>query len=458
MSCTIGDTDLLGSMLCDTSAAMVQFVYLPVQLATSDLQSSSCVAYDECVSDSIDHPGGTQPLGRAELLGIFAFWTVLAVLTAANRLADQGDFTLSAVPRAVPIGLAFQQMYLWALLTPLVFWLAGRFSVEQSNTSVKILILILIGIVIAFSVDLLNWTIVRNFASRSQMPSGLSGASDGAVVFGGSHGRGSASGTFSVLRGPMILNHFIIYWGVLSAGLARDYFLRFRARERETARLKAETAQLQTQLAEARLSALNAQLNPHFLFNTLHAVSSLVERDPRGVRRMIARLSELLRYTLDGGAEHEVVLAQEIAFLERYLEIMQIRFQGQLEIDVQIGDDARDALVPNLILQPLVENAVKHGVDKVSGTGKIRILARRELDRLVLSVSDNGPGPQKIAKLDEAGVGLANIRQRLEQVYGSAQSLTLAESPNGGTIAQIVMPFRTRVELRTTVVAAKANR
>jgi two-component sensor histidine kinase len=440
------------------TAAPVQLVYLPVQLATSDLQSLSRVAYDECMSDTIDHPGGTQPLGRAELLGVFAFWTVLAVLTAANRLADQGDFTLSAVPNAVPIGLAFQQMYLWALLTPLIFWLAGRFSIEQSSTWVKILILLAIGIVIAFSVDLVNSTIVRNYAAGPQTSAGMSGRLHGGSAFGGPRGPGSRGGTFSVLRGPMILNHFILFWGVLAAGFARDYFLRFRARERETARLQAETAQLQTQLAEARLSALNAQLNPHFLFNTLHAISSLVERDPRGVRRMIARLSELLRYTLDGGAEHEVVLGQEIAFLERYLEIMQIRFQGQLEIDVQISDDARDALVPNLILQPLVENAVKHGVDKVSVTGKIRILGRREGDRLVLSVSDNGPGPQKFAKLDEAGVGLANIRQRLEQLYGSAQSLTLAELPSGGTVAQIVTPFRTRAELRTTVVVAGANR
>jgi two-component system LytT family sensor kinase len=427
---------------CDlhARASQVRLVFSPVQLAPNDLQRLSGAPYDECVSDRTDHPGRTQLLGRVELLGVFAFWTVLAVLTAANRLADQRDTMFSAVPHAIPIALAFQQMYTWALLTPLVFWLAGRFSVDRSTTSLKILILILIGIVIAYSVDLLNSNLVGYFGARPHLPGP------------------SRSGAFGILRGPMILNHFILYWGVLAAGFARDYFLRFRARERETARLQAETAQLQTQLAEARLSALNAQLNPHFLFNTLHAVSSLVERDPRGVRRMIARLSELLRYTLDGGGEHEVVLAQEVAFLERYLEIMQIRFQGQLEIDIQIGDDASDALVPSLILQPLVENAVKHGVDKVSGTGKIRILVRREVDRLVLSVSDNGPGPQKIAKLDEAGVGLANIRQRLEHLYGSAQSLTLAESPSGGTVAQIEMPFRSRAELRTTVVAAEANR
>jgi two-component sensor histidine kinase len=401
-------------------------------------------AYDEGVTASTNSTDGSRPLSRAELLGIFAFWTLLAVLTAANRLADQRDLAFSAVPRGVPIALAFQQMYLWAVLTPLVFWLASRFNANQSPAWAKVLVLVAVGIAIAFSVDFINSTLVRVFEANPQP--------------GGGFGRRGMRGppprptnVFSVLRGPMVLNHFLLFWGVLAAGFARDYFLRFRARERET-------AQLQTQLAEAKLSALHAQLNPHFLFNTLNAVSSLVERDPRGVRRMIARLSELLRYTLDGGNEHEVVLSQELSFLERYLEIMQIRFQDKLEIDMQIGDDARDALVPSLILQPLVENAVKHGVDKISAPGKIDIRARREVDQLVLTVTDNGPGPTRIAKLDDAGVGLANTRQRLEQLYGSAQSLTLADAPDGGTIARIVIPFRTSTELRTVLVSpAQAN-
>jgi len=250
----------------------------------------------------------------------------------------------------------------------------------------------------------------------------------------------------------MILNHFLIYCGILAAGFAREYSRRFQVREREAAELTAETAQLQTQLAEAKLSALNAQLNPHFLFNTLNAVSSLVERDPRGVRRMIARLSELLRYTLDGGTDHEVPLSREISFLERYLEIMQIRFQGKLEIDLQIDDSVRDALVPSVILQPLVENAVKHGVDKIAAAGKIGIRARREADRLLLTVTDNGPGPTKIARLDDAGVGLANTRQRLEQLYGADQLLTLDEVTGGGTVARITIPYRTSAELRTVLV------
>jgi two-component sensor histidine kinase len=423
-------------------------VYTPVQLEIFQLQSRSAQGYDQSMNDDKELAGAPTTMGRAELFGVFAFWTMLAVLTAANRLVDQREMGVSIVSPTVPIALAFQQMYTWALLTPLVFWLAGRFSIDRSNAAPRIALLLSIGVVVAFCVDRLNSSLVTAFHPRFQ-PTSL--ASPGARQFGRGPG---TDGFFSILHGPMILNHFIIYIGVLSAGFARDYFLRYRTRERETARLQSETARLEAQLAEARLSALNAQLNPHFLFNTLHAISSLVERDPRGVRRMIARLSELLRYTLNGGSENEVVLAQEIAFLERYLEIMQIRFQGQLEIEVQLGDDARDALVPNLILQPLVENAVKHGVDKVSDRGKIRIQARREVDRLVLTVADNGPGLSNIQKSEdgEPGVGLDNIRQRLEQLYGSAQSLSLTKAPGGGTIAQITMPFRTRTELRTTML------
>ena len=426
-------------------------MYSPVQLEHFRLQRPSVAGYDQSMSDEIEPTEPSTRMTRAELLGVFAFWTMLALLTAANRLADQRELGLSVVSRTVPIALAFQQMYTWALLTPLVFWLAGRFSIDRSNAVPRIALLLGIGVVLAFSVDRLNSSLVAIAHVRS-----------GPAMPGGPNRFGSG-GFFSILRGPMILNHFIIYIGVLSAGFARDYFLRYRARERETARLQSETARLVGQLAEARLSALNAQLNPHFLFNTLNAVSSLVERDPRGVRRMIARLSELLRYTLDGGSENEVLLAQEIAFLERYLEIMQIRFQDQLEIEIQVGDDAREALVPSLILQPLVENAVKHGVDKISGRGKIRIQARREVERLVLTVSDNGPGPSATGSQlngerdGETGVGLQNIRQRLEQLYGSAQSLTLSEAPGGGTAAQIVMPFRSRTELRTTLVTDGAK-
>ena len=216
---------------------------------------------------------------------------------------------------------------------------------------------------------------------------------------------------------------------------ARNYFLRYRVRREEAGNLKAQAAQLQAQLADARLAALRSQLNPHFLFNTLHAVSALVERDPRGVRRMVARLSELLRTSLDEADEPEITLDRELKFSERYLDIMQIRFQGNLQVSLRIEPDVRDALVPNLILQPLVENAVKHGVSKLEEMGRIEIVARRLGERVVLSVRDNGPA-FSVAKSSD-GLGLRNTRARLAQLYGAEQSLTLRPAPGGGLVAEV---------------------
>jgi two-component system LytT family sensor kinase len=176
------------------------------------------------------------------------------------------------------------------------------------------------------------------------------------------------------------------------------------------------------------------QINPHFLFNTLNAVSAMVERDPAGVRKMIARLSELLRRTIDSRAADEVPLRQELELLDRYIDIMEVRFQGRLRAERRIGDDALDALVPHFILQPIVENAIEHGQ-----AGTIEISARRDGARLIVSVRDHGPGVSS----DAAGVGLGNTRARLEQLYGGAASFTLRNAEGGGAIAEIVVPYRT---------------
>src|SRR5437870_3820246 len=209
----------LGSVLCSYcghaplrwSPPFCHQLHARVANCTCDHCPHQLRAYDEGVSASTIPADGTKPLSRAELLGLFAFWTLMAVLTAANRIADQRDVVFTAVPHAVPIGLAFQQMYLWALLTPLLLWLAGRFSVERSSTWVKVLILIAVGLGIAFSVDLFNSALVRFFDARPARGASILGPSrDG--------GPGSLSDPFSVLRGPMILNHFILFWGVLAAG------------------------------------------------------------------------------------------------------------------------------------------------------------------------------------------------------------------------------------------------
>jgi two-component system LytT family sensor kinase len=374
------------------------------------------------------------PLRRSELLVVFAFWTFLALLSAANAVLDPRARGFESVLSSGPVALAFAESYLWAALTPVIFWLGGRFGVERTNWVRRLALFLAVGFIVAMGVEMLLAYLRSEFVfpMRRRGPFGFN---------------------------PMVgvtrlfwLDDLMVYIAVLAASFARTYFLRYRARQEEAARLQAQTALLQAELAEARLTTLQTQLNPHFLFNTLHAVSSLVERDPRGVRRMIARLSDLLRFTLERTDQQEVVLEQELAFLERYLEIMQIRFQGRLQIDTHVDAGVRDALVPTLILQPLVENAVKHGVNKEDASGRIEISARRAGDRLVLAVRDNGPGLDG-GDAGSEGVGLRNTRARLEQLYGGAQSLTLHEATGGGLIAEVTLPYHTRADLRTTALA-----
>src|SRR5205085_1316835 len=174
-------------------------------------------------------------------------------------------------------------------------------------------------------------------------------------------------------------NQLIVYCAVLAAGYAREYFLRDQERQRESIALHA-------QLADARLDALRAQINPHFLFNTLNAIAALVERDPAGVRRMIARLGELLRHTIDSRGAAMVPLRDEIEFLQRYIEIMEIRFRGRLRVDMRLDPATLEVRVPSLILQPIVENALEHGASRAVGEGLIEIASRRNGDHIIVSV------------------------------------------------------------------------
>jgi two-component system LytT family sensor kinase len=225
----------------------------------------------------------------------------------------------------------------------------------------------------------------------------------------------------------------LVYWVILSIALAVDFYQGY-SRERMKA------SRLQAQLAEAQLEALKMQLQPHFLFNALHSLTDLVLEDPAQATRMIARLGDFLRLTLDNSGSQLVPLSTELEFLRCYLEIEHVRFQDRLSVTFDIAPHLDALLVPNLILQPLVENAIRHGVSSRVGPGKLDIVARQEAGFLRIQIMDDGPGLLPDESSTGRGMGLANIRERLQCLYGDEGALSLESALGGGAIATIDLP------------------
>ena len=214
-----------------------------------------------------------------------------------------------------------------------------------------------------------------------------------------------------------------------------DYYERYQAGE-------FRASQLEAQLAQAQLQALKMQLQPHFLFNTLNSISALQLTDVEAANRMTARLGDFLRLTLDNAGQQEVPLRQEMEFLRGYLEIESIRFQDRLQVTLDLDPETLDTHVPNLILQPIVENAIKYAVVKRAAAGHIQIRAHRYNGALRLQVQDDGPGLQlpALGNIATRGVGLDNTRRRLQQLYGNAQKFELANVPEGGLLVTLEIP------------------
>lgn len=234
----------------------------------------------------------------------------------------------------------------------------------------------------------------------------------------------------------------VFYVMVAGAVSAYDYYRGFKEKERAAAVLELEQARLQGALSEARLGALKMQLQPHFLFNALHAISTLILKgDTKAANQMLLHLSSFLRMTLDSGEAVVVPLPVELEFLDAYLRIQRVRFGDRLQVSVQVAEEARSAIVPNLILQPLVENSIRHGIGADPGQGSITIRAERSAGDVRLEVLDNGPGLRAEGTVTE-GVGLSNIRARLEHLYPGAHRFTLERGSGGGTVATIVIPYR----------------
>lgn len=261
-------------------------------------------------------------------------------------------------------------------------------------------------------------------------------------------GYGAPSSPFWQYLELLVLGNFHLnltfYWGILGVRYVFDSYRKHRERE-------LRSSQLETQLAQAHLQVLKMQLQPHFLFNTLHTISVLMAEDTETANRMIVRLSDLLRMTLDNVGAQEVSLKQEVEFVQRYLEIQQIRFQDRLMVHVDVDSSALDALVPSLLLQPLIENAIRHGIARRAGGGLVAISARREGDKLLLDVRDNGEGLTEPRQGSQGnGMGLATTRARLNQLYGVAHRFEICNATGGGVRVSVVLPFRRAEEERAT--------
>lgn len=249
------------------------------------------------------------------------------------------------------------------------------------------------------------------------------------------------------------LPDLLVYWIILTVWHANHW--RRMSYEREM-----RAADLERRMVEAQLLALRMQLNPHFLFNTLNAIANLLRRDLDAAERMLVRLSELLRRALDSSDAAEVSLEQELDFLDRYVEIEQLRFGDRLEFVRDISPETRGARIPNLILQPLVENAIKHGVEPCARKGRIEIRAMRSNGSLRVEIQDSGNGIHGRSGEDGTagtGIGLANTRARLQGMYGTNCRFEMADRPDQGFTVSLDIPFRTEDPLSLEPLAAHAN-
>jgi two-component system LytT family sensor kinase len=346
-------------------------------------------------------------------------WLLLLLATLFSLAgARQHVFTMGMTNGHLPPfehGLAMRApfWYLWALAVPVLQWFARRYPVDRMRW--------LPGAALQVSVAVVFCLVHRalELGVQRMLPQYV-------FVMGEPYPESRPEFVTSALAGNLG-----IYAILLVAVYCAEYYTRFR--ERELA-----ASQLQGQLARAQLQALRMQLNPHFLFNALNSISMLVRggRNPEAVR-MLAGLGDLLRGVLEEDRPSEVPLRDELQFLERYLEIEQIR-AGRLKVTMHVAPETMDARVPNLILQPIVENAIRHGIARSSTASLVEIGARRENGSLLLSVRDDGPG---MAEDGREGVGLRNTRARLAGMYGDAQALELANAEEGGARVTIRLPF-----------------
>lgn len=318
--------------------------------------------------------------------------------------------------------------FLWAAIAPLVFWTTRRFGIDREhwfrNSLLHVFACLFLSVAHRAIYLIIGWLLhVAAYRQLSSIP--------------------------ELYQSDILFNlptGFMSYGTILLVSQALDYHNRYQEEELKISRLKTELAEAQLRVTQAQLQALKMQLHPHFLFNTLNSISALLDEDVEAADEMIARLGDFLRLTLENSGAQEVTLQEELEFLRCYLEIEQVRFQDRLTVRMEIEPQTLDARVPNLILQPIVENAIRHGIVAQIAPGRIEIRASQTNGMLQLQVKDNGPGlssSQDSASRLRGGLGLSNTRARLEQLYGQSHRFDMSDAREGGLQVTLEIPFET---------------
>ena len=351
------------------------------------------------------------PSSRTVWLVGFAAWTALALL-ATTQSALSLSYRGQHVQWPMLLAWGMLDWYTCALFIPPLLWLVRHAPLERAAWRARLPMYVVVTTAAAVAKYALTVPLQR-------------------WVFGAQRSLGSALASNTI-------SETMIFWAVVGVLHAVEFYRRFQERE-------ALAMQLRAQLSESQLDALRAQLHPHFLFNALNAATTLVHRDANAADAMLTQLGELLRHALRSNPRHETSLREELGFLDRYLSIMRTRFGDQLTVERHVPAGLEGALVPTFVLQPLVENALEHGVRRLDGPGHVEIEASRDGDRLLIFVRDNGSGEQGAGR-EGLGIGLANTRARLEALHGATAELQLTPRANGGMEAALRLPLRFAAE------------
>jgi two-component system LytT family sensor kinase len=400
-------------------------IALPRELAALDALVLSDVSFEGSAiirAEEVDTPmlQATPDMGRTRWILILCAWTIVGLLFAVRRIVlvkIQGahvNWVIESAPELV-------FWYVWAAYTPLVISLAKRFPLTGPRLVAHIGIHTITSFMMAPLASLTEYFLSRGLLRsvfRITDPSAL-----------------HLLPTFAVSVLAMTFTGVLTYW--LVVGLYQSIHFYQAAMERQT-----RAAQLETQLSHAELENLKSQLHPHFLFNSLHTIGIQMQEDVDAASHLLVCLGDLLRMALER-REDQITLQSELEFVGKYLEIEQTRFHDRLKVHMDVPPDLLAVYVPSLALQPLVENAIKHGISVDSAAGRLEIAAKRHNGRVWLCVRDDGPGPAPGLRF---GVGLTNVQSRLKQLYGDESSLELTGGNGRGCEAIITIPLRSSHE------------